>query len=51
MKIQVFVTGGTFDREYNEIDATLYFKDTHLSEMLQLGRCQVGGTGRFETIR
>jgi L-asparaginase len=41
MKIQIFVTGGTFDKEYNEIDGTLYFKDTHLPEMLQLGRCHV----------
>jgi L-asparaginase len=37
--IQVFVTGGTFDKEYNYITGELYFKDTHLSEMFQLGRC------------
>lgn len=41
MKIRVFVTGGTFDKEYNELDGTLYFKDTHLPEMLKLGRCKV----------
>ena len=41
MGIRVFVTGGTFDKEYNEIDGTLSFKDTHLSELLQLGRCKV----------
>lgn len=41
MSIRVFVTGGTFDKEYNEIDGTLSFKDTHLSELLQLGRCKV----------
>ena len=41
MSIRVFVTGGTFDKEYNELEGTLYFKDTHLPEMLQLGRCRV----------
>lgn len=41
MSIRVFVTGGTFDKEYNEIDGTLSFKDTHLSELLQLGRCKM----------
>jgi L-asparaginase len=41
MGIRIFVTGGTFDKEYNEIDGTLYFKDTHLSEILELARCRV----------
>ncbi len=41
MKIQIFVTGGTFDKEYNELDGSLYFKDTHLPEMLTLGRSRV----------
>jgi L-asparaginase len=36
--IRIFVTGGTFDKEYNELTGTLFFKDTHLPEMLQLGR-------------
>lgn len=36
--IQIFVTGGTFDKEYNFINGELYFKDTHLREMLTLGR-------------
>lgn len=36
--IQVFVTGGTFDKEYNYISGELYFKDTHLKEMFQRGR-------------
>ena len=39
--IRIFVTGGTFDKEYNEIDGTLFFKDTHIKEMLTLGRCKV----------
>lgn len=37
--IQIFVTGGTFDKEYNYINGELYFKDTHLPQMLELGRC------------
>jgi len=41
MAIRVFITGGTFDKEYNELDGRLYFKDTHLPEMLTLGRCKV----------
>src|SRR5438552_16255909 len=39
--IAIFVTGGTFDKEYNELEGTLFFKDTHLPEMLALGRCRV----------
>jgi L-asparaginase len=41
MTIKLFVTGGTFDKEYNEIEGKLYFMDTHVSEMLALGRCKV----------
>jgi L-asparaginase len=41
MKIKIFVTGGTFDKEYNEIKGELFFKDTHLPEMLNMGRCRV----------
>ena len=39
--IRIFVTGGTFDKEYNELTGTLFFKDTHLPEMLRLGRSRV----------
>lgn len=38
MNIRIFVTGGTFDKEYNEITGQLYFQDSHLPEMLRLGR-------------
>ena len=31
--IQIFVTGGTFDKEYNELNGALFFKDTHLPEI------------------
>lgn len=39
MLIKIIITGGTFDKEYNEITGQLFFKDTHLPEMLRLGRC------------
>ncbi len=39
--IRLFVTGGTFDKEYDEIHGTLDFGDTHLPEMLQMGRCRL----------
>src|ERR1051325_4189734 len=40
-RIRVLVTGGTFDKEYDEINGQLYFKDSHLPEMLALGRCKL----------
>jgi L-asparaginase len=39
--VRVFVTGGTFDKEYNELNGSLFFKDTHLPEMLRLGRSRI----------
>ena len=39
--IRIFVTGGTFDKEYDELTGQLFFKDTHLSEILNLGRCEL----------
>ncbi len=41
MSIRIFITGGTFDKEYNELNGQLYFKDTHILELLKLGRCRV----------
>ena len=41
MAIRIFVTGGTFDKEYNELNGELYFKDTHLNDLLELGRNKV----------
>jgi L-asparaginase len=46
MAIRILVTGGTFDKEYNEHTGQLYFKDTHLPEMLRRGRCRVDVTIR-----
>ncbi len=39
--LRLLVTGGTFDKEYDEIGGALFFKDTHVDEMLQRGRCRV----------
>jgi L-asparaginase len=39
--IRIFVTGGTFDKKYNELNGALAFDDTHLPEMLRLGRCRI----------
>ena len=41
MAIRLFVTGGTFDKEYDEIHGALEFQDTHLPEMLKMGRCRL----------
>ena len=39
--IKIFATGGTFDKEYNEITGALFFKRTHIGDMLKLGRCEL----------
>ena len=39
--IAILVTGGTFDKRYNELGGTLTFLETHVPEMLRLGRCRV----------
>jgi len=41
MAVRIFITGGTFDKTYDEISGRLLFKDTHVHEMLQLGRCRL----------
>jgi len=42
MTIRIFVTGGTFDKVYDELQGTLHFRETHVPEMLRLGRSRVG---------
>jgi L-asparaginase len=42
--IQIFVTGGTFDKEYNELTGELFFQRTHIHDMLRLGRCRLAVT-------
>ncbi|MFL6449797.1 MAG: asparaginase domain-containing protein [Bryobacteraceae bacterium] len=39
--IRVFATGGTFDKEYDEIKGRLFFKNSHVAEMLGLARCRL----------
>jgi L-asparaginase len=39
--IRIFVTGGTFDKDYDELTGSLAFRETHLAEMLRLGRSRV----------
>jgi L-asparaginase len=41
MTVRLFITGGTFDKEYDEIHGRLFFRDTHVKEMLRLGRCRL----------
>src|SRR6266550_4552378 len=40
-KIRILVTGGTFDKEYDELTGRLFFQETHLPEMLGRGRCRL----------
>jgi L-asparaginase len=39
--VRILITGGTFDKEYDELEGKLFFKDTHIQEMLRLGRCRL----------
>jgi L-asparaginase len=41
MGVRIIVTGGTFDKEYNELTGQLFFRDTHVPEMLVRGRSRV----------
>ena len=41
MSVRILITGGTFDKEYDEITGMLYFKDTHMREILDLGRSKL----------
>ena len=41
MAIRIFITGGTFDKEYNELTGELYFKDTHMVDLLEMGRNKI----------
>ena len=40
-KIRILVTGGTFDKEYDELTGRLFFRETHLPDMLRRGRSRV----------
>jgi L-asparaginase len=41
LKLRILVTGGTFDKEYDELSGALFFRDTHLPEMLRRGRSKL----------
>jgi L-asparaginase len=41
MAVRILVTGGTFDKEYDELTGRLFFRDTHLQEMLRRGRARL----------
>jgi len=41
MTILILITGGTFDKEYDEIKEQLNFKETHVPQMLIRGRCRL----------
>ncbi len=46
--MRILVTGGTFDKEYNELNGELYFRESHVEEMLERGRSQL--TVSVETL-
>jgi L-asparaginase len=48
MSIRIIVTGGTFDKEYNELQGSLFFRKSHVAEMLRLGRCRL--TVKVQTL-
>lgn len=41
MTIRVLVTGGTFDKQYNELAGSLTFGETHVEQVLERGRCRL----------
>ena len=41
MAVRIFITGGTFDKKYDELTAKLVFGESYLPEMLKLGRCRL----------
>ena len=41
MPIRIIVTGGTFDKTYNELAGSLAFARTHVDHMLERGRCRL----------
>jgi len=41
MRLRILITGGTFDKEYNELTGALFFRNSHVPEMLRLGRCRL----------
>ncbi|MBI5365037.1 MAG: asparaginase [Planctomycetes bacterium] len=46
--LRILVTGGTFDKDYHELEGRLFFRETHVQEMLRLGRSRLSIT--IETL-
>lgn len=46
MSIRIVITGGTFDKEYDELSGRLFFRESHVAEMLKLGKCRLDVTLR-----
>jgi L-asparaginase len=42
--IRILVTGGTFDKQYDELSGRLFFRETHVPDMLRLGRSRLDVT-------
>ena len=42
--LRILVTGGTFDKDYHELEGRLFFRETHVQEMLRLGRSRLAIT-------
>lgn len=40
-RLRLLVTGGTFDKQYDELNGTLAFGQTHVQDVLARGRCRV----------
>jgi len=41
MTIKILITGGTFDKEYRELTGELFFRNTHVPNVLELGRAKI----------
>lgn len=41
MSVQIFACGGTFDKEYDQISQKLVFRDSHVKETLEEGKCRI----------
>jgi len=41
MAIKILITGGTFDKEYRELTGELFFRNTHVPNVLELGRAKI----------
>ena len=41
LSIRILVTGGTFDKDYDELTGRLFFRETHIQAMLKRGRCRL----------